>query len=223
VDKSIGTQSQIDKDILQCRGDILRARQAVAVAQSQESAESPAAATKTQVKPADKVPAKAEQASQVKAGPKAEPEAKINDPEEKAKPREQPAGKMEIKVEGQKANAQTQSRARIVQKAKAAAHQVLLGAKTKTQSPLEDKALLEKGLQEVKAAVQVQAQAYAKAQQKQGSKQNKKQNPRPRPALKPNKRQKLPSRRPSRRQKQGPKPSKKRNPKPRLAARPSRS
>ncbi len=151
MQKNPGTQLQTDKDILQCRADILRAHEAITADKSDPPGESTASAPKTQVEPTEKAPAEAEQESQAKAKP----------PQEQAKTEEKPEAKIEKKAEAEKAEAE--ARAKTVQEAKAAAEKVLQEAKAKTEAAQEAITAAEKARAQAKVRAEARAKAEAEA------------------------------------------------------------
>ncbi len=74
------TQAQNDKDILQCRVDILRAHRAGAAVLKQEPSGTPSTDSKAKVEPPRKDPAKVEQVSQAQSGVKAGTVTKSKEP-----------------------------------------------------------------------------------------------------------------------------------------------
>ena len=151
MQKNPETQLQTDKDILQCRADILRAHEAITADKSAPPPESTASIPKTKVEPTKKNPAEAEQESQAKAEP----------PQEQAKTEDKPEAKVEKKAEAEKAETEAEARAKTVQEAKAAAEKVLQEAKAKTEAEQEAIAAAEKA----RAQAKVKAETRAKAEE----------------------------------------------------------
>ena len=76
MEKNTQNQGQTDSDILRCRADIVRAREAIRIAKTEETAETSPA--KTEVKADTKDSAKLDDEIQTKPKPKADPKAESN-------------------------------------------------------------------------------------------------------------------------------------------------